>query len=154
MAGWWFTCDVVSGGLSQGGARPARWCQHLSVSSRGPYGGQQVLNSPAMEQLTAGNPAVELVDEGEECLGGSVDHCDCNTSISVGWLTVFIVCCIAIFLIVLIFLTTLCVISHRQKQKKKYNFGVKKTKNTVFVLIFLSFLFCYKTIYSTQSKIV
>merc|ERR1711936_524153 len=82
-----------------------------SVSSGGPYGGQQVLNSPAMEQLTAGNPAVELVDE-------------------VGWLTVFIVCCIAIFLIVLIFLTTLCVISHRQKQKKKYNFGVKKTKNT------------------------
>ena len=81
-------------------------------------------------------------------------YCDCNTSISVGWLTVLIVCCIAIFLIVLIFLTTLCVISHRQKQKKKYNFGVKKTKNTVFVLIFLSFLFCYKTIYSTQSKIV
>ena len=53
------------------------------------------------------------------------------TLISVDWMTVLLVCCIAIFLIVVIILTTLYVISYKQKQKKKYNFGVKKPKNTV-----------------------
>merc|ERR1712142_135406 len=65
----------------------------------------------AMEEFAAGNPAVELVEE-------------------VDWMTVLLVCCIAIFLIVVIILTTLYVISYKQKQKKKYNFGVKKPKNT------------------------
>merc|ERR1711963_205289 len=69
------------------------------------------LTPTAMEEFAAGNPAVELVDE-------------------VDWLTVLVVCCIAIFLIVVIILSTLYVISYRQKQKKKYNFGVKKPKNT------------------------
>merc|ERR1711988_550778 len=69
------------------------------------------LTPTVMEEFAAGNPAVELVDE-------------------VDWLTVLVVCCIAIFLIVVIILSTLYVISYRQKQKKKYNFGVKKPKNT------------------------
>jgi len=64
-----------------------------------------------MEHFSGANPAIELVDE-------------------VGWWTVLIVCCVAIFLLILIILTTFYVISYRQKQKKKYNFGVKKSKNT------------------------
>ena len=61
------------------------------------------------------------------------------TWVPVDWLTVLVVCCIAIFLIVVIILSTLYVISYRQKQKKKYNFGVKKPKNTV---MYRSLLLC------------
>ena len=50
---------------------------------------------------------------------------------SVGWMTVFIICCVAIFLIIAVVLTTLYVISYRQRQKKKHNFGIKKVKSSV-----------------------
>ena len=50
---------------------------------------------------------------------------------SVGWMTVFIICCVAIFLIIAVVLSTLYVISYRQRQKKKHNFGIKKVKSSV-----------------------
>ena len=50
---------------------------------------------------------------------------------SVGWMTVFIICCVAIFLIIAVVLTTLYVISYKQRQKKKHNFGIKKVKSSV-----------------------
>jgi len=65
----------------------------------------------AMEEFTLGNPAIQAVEE-------------------VGWLTVFIICCSAIFLIIALILTTLYVISYRQRQKKKHNFGIKKVKSS------------------------
>ena len=90
-----------------------------------------------MEEFSGANPAVELVDEGKavsvvwglQTIGLTL----CLTT--VGWWTVLIVCCIAIFLVIVIILTTLYVISYRQKQKKKYNFGVKKSKNTVLYIV-------------------
>ena len=84
-----------------------------------------------MEHFSGANPAIELVDEGKA--GWCFHHKTksyCTLTL-VGWWTVLIVCCVAIFLLILIILTTFYVISYRQKQKKKYNFGVKKSKNTV-----------------------
>ena len=52
----------------------------------------------------------------------------------VGWMTVFIICCVAIFLIIAVVLTTLYVISYRQRQKKKHNFGIKKVKSSVCII--------------------
>ena len=46
-------------------------------------------------------------------------------------MTVFIICCVAIFLVIAVVLTTLYVISYRQRQKKKHNFGIKKVKSSV-----------------------
>ena len=84
-----------------------------------------------MEHFSGANPAIELVDEGKA--GWCCHHKtkSYSTLTLVGWWTVLIVCCVAIFLLILIILTTFYVISYRQKQKKKYNFGVKKSKNTV-----------------------
>ena len=48
-----------------------------------------------------------------------------------GWLTVFIIFCVALFLILAVALTTLYVISYRQRLKKKHNFGIKKAKSSV-----------------------
>ena len=73
----------------------------------------------------------------------------CITLTLVGWWTVLIVCCIAIFLVILIILTTLYVISYRQKQKKKYNFGVKKSKNTVLQISVLVSAWCHTRQYSS-----
>jgi len=64
-----------------------------------------------MEEFPPGNPAIQAVDE-------------------VGWMTVFIICCVAIFLIIAVVLTTLYVISYRQRQKKKHNFGIKKVNSS------------------------
>ena len=49
-------------------------------------------------------------------------------------MTVFIICCVAIFLIIAVVLTTLYVISYRQRQKKKHNFGIKKVKSSVCII--------------------
>jgi len=64
-----------------------------------------------MEEFTLGSPSIQAVDE-------------------VGWLTVFIITCVALFLILAVALTTLYVISYRQRQKKKHNFGIKKVKSS------------------------
>jgi len=48
----------------------------------------------------------------------------------VAWLTVFIITCVALFFILAVALTTLYVISYRQRQKKKHNFGIKKVKSS------------------------
>merc|ERR1712241_1132652 len=62
--------------------------------------------SPAMEEFTFGSPAMEpAMDE-------------------VGWMTVLLVCCVAILVIIAI------VITYRQRQKKKHNFGIKKFKSS------------------------
>ena len=90
-----------------------------------------------MEHFSGANPAIELVDEGKAgwcCHHKTKSH---STLTLVGWWTVLIVCCIAILLVIVIILTTLYVISYRQKQKKKYNFGVKKSKNTVLKIFVL-----------------
>merc|ERR1712241_1568290 len=62
--------------------------------------------TPAMEEFTFGSPAMEpTMDE-------------------VGWMTVLLVCCVAILV------TTVYIISYRQRQKKKHNFGIKKFKSS------------------------
>ena len=124
---------VVTGGLSQGGERPASWCHQPAVGTHSPYGGHLAMLSfwHIMEEFTGANPAVELVDEGKAVWWSQSQSVSSLSLSLVGWWTVLIVCCIAIFLLILIILTTLYVISYRQKQKKKYNFGVKKSKNTV-----------------------
>jgi len=58
----------------------------------------------------ADNPAVQPLDE-------------------VGWLTVLLVCCAVTSLLVIIVVCALYLISNRNKQRKKHNFGVKKTRN-------------------------
>ena len=56
-------------------------------------------------------------------------------------MTVFIICCVAIFLIIAVVLTTLYVISYRQRQKKKHNFGIKKVKSSVCMLVFVVYVY-------------